>query len=159
MQCLGDLYQKQLQKKDHLMCSIASSLLKTLRRANGKRQTDKWFSSPLSGGVFLRKTEWSISAHCSAPGLAQRGTKGIVRRVGRVVFEASIKGEKANKRQITSEHPEGGEELVELLGLFLFFYNCIQNDGALTRKYRSCFTKASHKLPLSWHSKMRFTRW
>lgn len=25
------------KKKNHLMCSIASSLLKTLRRANGKR--------------------------------------------------------------------------------------------------------------------------
>lgn len=27
----------QKKKKNHLMCSIASSLLKTLRRANGKR--------------------------------------------------------------------------------------------------------------------------
>lgn len=92
------------------------------------------------------------------PGLAQHGTRGIAQRVVRVVFEASIKGEKANKRQITSEHPEGGEKVVELLGLFLFFYNCIQNHGALTRKYQSCCTKASHKLPLSWHCKMRFTR-
>lgn len=62
------------------------------------------------------------------------------------------------KRQITSEHPEGGEELVVLLDLFLFYYNCIQNDGALTRKHWSCHTEASHKLPLSWHYKMRFTK-
>lgn len=91
------------------------------------------------------------------PWTVQCGTEGIAQRAGRVIFEASIDREKANKRQITSEHPKGGEELVELLGLFLFLYNCIQNDGALTRKYQSCCAKPSCKLPLSWDCKMRFT--
>lgn len=70
----------------------------------------------------------------------------FVQGVWRVIFEAMKVG---GKRKINSVQPEVGEESVVLLGLLLFYCNCIQNVVVLMRKHWSCHVEVSHILPLS----------